>query len=173
MRYMYENNHPQLPNVTYLEYIQSYGGPGMAGIISPEIEAGHAYTISILPVTKERGSTNWVTATGIGLMGLSFAGGIACGFLTVGTAGIGGLICGPLLAGIATAGTELAAGGLTYDLIQRKYAPSPEVPEELKERYAQGIPLEDMFEERELSSIYLSELKIGQKFCSSGDIAGE
>lgn len=146
-------------NVTYLQYIQEFGGPGVAGILSGTIQAREAYTISIMPVVKEEGSTNWVKWIGVGVVGGI---GLVC---TVTTAGL----CGaPAVAAVSGAAGTAAAGALTYELVDGRYADDPG----FFANYANGIPLEELFREREVSSVYLANLQLGQQMCGSGDISG-
>ncbi len=150
-------HHPTWVNesVNYLEYIQSYGGPGYFANIAPQgIEAGRAYTISFLPKNTDESTINKVTVAGGALIALASVGAITCVVVTEG-------LCTPfaikLIAGTAIAGAKLTVGGAAYTLVQ------------------QGGPIkvEDLYKQRLYSSIYLSEGATGQRFCGSGDLAGD
>ena len=51
--YMRDQNYPKLKNVTYLNYIQSYGGPGRIAVMD-KIEDGKAYGIVFLSKNKDK-----------------------------------------------------------------------------------------------------------------------
>jgi len=87
-------------NMTYLEYIQSYGGPGRLVLMAPEgIKADNVYTISMAPKNKEIDeSAIW---KGVG----KIAGGI-----------VGAVILGAVTGGVGwiVVGGVLVATGVTY-----------------------------------------------------------
>lgn len=56
-RYVSNEPHPQVPDTTYLDYIQNYGGPGNV-LVSSDIEAGEAYGI----VFVAKGATGGILA---------------------------------------------------------------------------------------------------------------
>ncbi len=158
-------HHPTWVNesVNYLKYIQSYGGPGMMISILPQgIEPGKGYTISFLPKNTVEGRTNWVAWIGLGT---AFAGGVACGIVTAGG-------CLPfIMTALSAAGT---AGGVAvgYELVRSGGSTSYQLPDGTMVDQNSGIPLSELFEKREFSSIYISEGTLGQRFCGSADLAG-
>ncbi len=108
-------------NLTYIDYIQSYGGPGRVVITVPEIKPRSAYTISMMPKNKIEGVT-WIEVLKYGL---------AIGYAPV------------------TGGGSILAVASFDSLSQEK-----------------------MYQEADVSSIYLGTLQTGQEMCIS-DIAGE
>ena len=169
-----ENGQCQIiQSLNYIQYVQQYAGPGMfVSIVDQSIKPRHGYAISILPKTKEKEQTNWVKWTGITAMGASFLGATACTILSGGA-------CAPVLLGVlgstAVVGGKLAVTGVGYELIQGEYRPGPAPPGVESTTLDRGteLSIETMFEERGYSSIYLSDIQTGQRFCGSGDLAGE
>ena len=162
-----------IQSLNYIQYIQQYGGPGMlVSIVDESIKPHQGYSISILPKIKEKEQTNWVKWTGITVMGASFLGATACTIVSGG-------VCAPVLMGVlgssSIIGGKLTAAGLGYELIQGEYRPEPVPPELQGTTFDPGtqLSIETMFEERGYSSIYLSDIQTGQRFCGSGDLAGE
>src|SRR3989338_5948729 len=167
LRYMSTHTIPNTKDVPYLDYIQSYGGAGMLGSIIPQgIEPRNGYTVSILPKNKDKESINWVKAAGITTMVAVVIGTAACATLT------GGL-CAVIIAvapAAASVGGGLTASGLGYEVLHGDYRPGPNLPDGSTNS---GLPIEEIFEERVFSSIYVSDLNIGEQFCGSGDLAGQ
>ncbi len=168
--YMWTHSPPNVnKSVNYLQYIQSYGGPGMfVNIVEGSIKPGHAYTVSILPKTKDDEQINWMKWVGFAAVGGTVVVGIACGYFS------GGLCIPAALTAAAKVGGAFAATGLGYELVQGKYRPSPDIdaPGGVQD-YGSGVSVKDMFKERQYTSIYISDAQYGQEFCGSGDIAGE
>lgn len=153
-------------NVSYLEYIQGHGGPGRVVFTAPEIFPNQAYTISMMPKNKED-STFWKgvfqQAGGAALLG-----GPTAGILSIVAFGVG--------EGIKSAVQEEKAPGLPP-------ATGKAVPIVLG-ALAGGTALylqhagymnimADAYKERDVSSIYVGFLEVGQEMCGSGDIAGQ
>lgn len=159
-----------IDSLNYIQYIQQYGGPGMMVTLMPDIKPHQGYAISILPKTEEKEQTNWLKWTGGLAFGVGFLGIVAC---TAATAGA----CAPafmtLLATSTTLGAKAGAVGLGYQLIQGDYRPDPNSPQAAALDRGTQLSIETMFEERGYSSIYLSDIQTGQRFCGSGDLAGE
>jgi len=143
---------------TYLNYIQSYGGPGILGILVPEIKGGESYTLSFLPKTKpfEGGWLSVYTKalSGSAVAGIAFAGGVLiCTAVSAGTCLLA--VVPVALKGIAMGGSITATGiSEANDIIEYNN-------------------LGNIFKDRENSAIYISDLETGQKMCESGDLAGE
>ena len=154
--------------LNYLQYIQSYGGPGMFVNILPKdgIQARHAYSISILPKNVDKEQTNWMKVAGYTALGASAIMGFACGFTGV------GCVLLPIAGKLATFGAGAALVGESSDLmkgVEDKDAPTNvNVP-----NAGTQISVESMFKERLVTSVYLSETKWGQAYCGSGDLAGQ
>jgi hypothetical protein len=122
-------------NKTYLEYFQSHGGPGMVGIIEPEILPRHAYGVSFLAKNKEKKESGWgaILIEGVAGVGISAAGIMTGGIITV------------------TVGGVIAA-----DVVNK-------VRDKL---YDDGV-------ERDVSAIFLDNLKSSQEKCFKGDLGGQ
>jgi len=173
--------------INYLQYIQSYGGPGMfVNILDGGIQARHAYSISILPKTIEKEQGGWLKWVGVGIIGVGV---VAC---VVATSGICASVAPTITAALATGssvaatttviGAKVAAGALAKGVI---VAGSGVAYEQLTEEekntpktfndgnYGQRISVESMFKERLVTSVYLSETKFGQAYCGTGDLGGE
>ena len=143
--HMYNNDHPKLKDVSYLDYIQYFGGPGrFASLVSrtdrwdATIKPNHAYGISFMPKNKKiEEEKGW---TGI--------------------AKITGAIVGAFVIGLATGGTGwVAIGGAI--------AASAVGVSGVKDIKA------SLYGERDVSAAYLDNLKSAQEMCFTGDIAGE
>jgi hypothetical protein len=171
----YKGRCDTLQGINYLDYIQSYGGPGMfiniagGGTILPR----HAYAISILPKVQEKEQTGWLKWIGIAGMGVAFLGGVACAVFTAGG-------CAPLamsaLTAIGSASGGVAARSLVVEVAEGHYRPEQQAPSggaPAVTDQATQVSIETMFKERAYSSIYLSDTEYGQQFCGSGDLAGD
>ncbi len=153
-------------NISYLEYIQSHGGPGRVVFTAPQIFPNQAYTISMMP-KNVAGSTFWTGIFKVGGAALI----LPAGLPVITALGLGEGIksavednpspgelpivtgkAAPLVYGIVA----LAAGAQTY----------------LSHAGYMDI-MNDAYKERDVSSIYVGFLKVGRKMCGSGDIAGE
>mgnify|MGYP001565282218 FL=1 len=149
-------------NLSYLNYVQSSGGPGRIVFNAPTIMPGEAYGISYMPINK-KDSTFW---GGVGKMGI--AGAIVIGVGLVGVCIISGPFCVGLvttqvgLAVVSSSATTIAAGsialgGATVYLSKSGY----------------NDAMKAVFSERDVSSIYISFSKTAQENCGAGDIAGQ
>ncbi len=165
--YMLKNHPPKLKSdINYIKYIQNYGGPGLFGMITKEgIKEDQGYAISILPKNKDKDAINWVKWGGIGVATVGFVGTVVC---TAATFGACAAVALPILSTATVVGAKTAAVGVGYEVVQGKYASTPDVSGST----TQNIPLEKLFEERMLSSIYVSDLDTAGHFCPSSDIAG-
>lgn len=176
LAYMKNTNYPKVKNTKYINYIQNFGGPGNVAFTTPVILPGQAYTISMMPKNKQVGEGEfWKGAAKIGA-GIAIVGVVAGGTIClIGTAGACAAILAPaaaiigesaaLTAGVAATqivsaagvgGTVLATGGAGL-LATSGYTQV----------------MSTMYGEREVSSIYVGPLEVGQQFCGSSDIAGE
>jgi len=167
--YLNTHNLPNL-NLTYIEYIQQYGGPGMlVNIIDQGIKPRGSYAISILPMNREESKTNWAEVVGFTTMGVAFVGAIICSAVTMGG-------CSPLAMAafttISAMGGKVAATGIAVGATQGS-AGEKEAPAYSGSSQGNTISVESMFKEREHSSIYVSDASFGTKFCGSGDLAGK
>lgn len=143
MNYFVNTKYPKLENITYLQYLQSYGGPGRL-VYVPMDEKGNAlpiqsntvYAISMAPKLKGDNS-GWA-----------------------GAAKITGALGGAVVLGLATGGTGwIALGGVALLSV-------------LGVSGVKDIKAK-VYGERDVSSIYIDTLIKGQEMCGSGDIAGE
>ncbi len=174
--YMKNTKYPKSSNVTYLEYVQSFGGPGRVAFSAPAIIPRQAYSVSMMPKNKEvGGSTFWKGAGQVALgavVAIGVVGGAVC---VIGTAGAcaavlapvaavvgesaalsGGIAASAAVTKIGIAGTVLVAGETTYTA----YSGYKNI-------------MSTMYGERDVSSVYVGFLQTGQEECGSGDIAGE
>ena len=152
-------------NLTYLDYIQGHGGPGRVVLTAPVIFPNHAYTISMMPKTEK--SDFWSKEGRLGLAAL--------------------------LGAPATAVPAIVAFGLTEGIESAIGEERP--PGELPKVTGKAVPvvglialggasvyiqstaymslMTEVYKERDVSSIYLGFLEVGQEMCGSGDIAGQ
>jgi len=127
-------------NMSYLDYVQGFGGPGGLGLIAQEIEPGKAYGISFLAKNTEEKS--WF---GEIVGGTAVVAGLVSGYFLCGaTVGLGCVIA----TGIAVAGGEVLGSAV-------------------------GSKIDNLYTERDISLVYLSELKSAQEACFHGDLGGE
>ncbi len=133
--------------LSYLEYVQSYGGPGQIGFLTDNIEAGNTYAITFLPKNRPVGGTWWGAAAAVGGVIVS---GLAC------TATLP--VC---LVGAAVGTTIAGFGGAAVGMEASK-----------SKSFVDYDKLDRIFKEREYSSIYVSDLTTAQHFCADGDILG-
>ena len=170
--FLIKNKYPKA-NTNYIDYIQSFGGPGRIVLIAPRIFPDQAYTISMMP-KKSSGSGIWGSITGA--FGVAWTGGIA--FFGFGIPGVivGGLVAFdiieevqdyenlppeekiPLATGKAAPVVALAAvAGAQAYLTHAAYVEF----------------MAKVYQERDVSSIYFGFLQVGEKWCGSGDLAGQ
>ena len=129
--------------VSYLEYIQSSGGPGNT-IVLTNIEPNKAYGISFAAKNKQPDST--MVAKGIGKIAIGTAV-TATGIILI-ASGVG-VAPGIILTGVGAS----YAGYQSLDVLSAAH--------------------NQLFTERYVSTIYVNDLKTTQEKCSQGDIAGK
>ncbi|MBU1112139.1 MAG: hypothetical protein ABIG93_01760 [archaeon] len=181
--YFSTHNHPQY-NVTYLNYIQSYGGDGrvmfQAGTSQDAFIIPHgSYTISFMPKNKDPGAVTWWDPTKIAIGTAIVVGAVVVGtVVTLCVVGTAGACAVPLATGaawLATAAGGLTAGGATLGGIGL-VAGGTAIAGGSGALFAYSGTskvLAQIYGEREVSSVYLSWLEDGQAMCGSGDLAGE
>ncbi|MBT4604500.1 hypothetical protein HOC01_02580 [archaeon] len=168
-------------NTSYLDYLQSSGGPGRAIVTAPAIIPREAYSISFMPKNKESSSEFWFgVAETVGTVALVYVGvgvvvtgGVIAGACIVGTGGIcAGGIAAAATAGeavfIASSSLAVAKGGLIVGgvaLGASAYTGSA----------AYNDLVDTVFDEteRDVSTVSLNFLTIGEEKCGSEDIAGK
>ncbi len=145
--YLNTKKHPQVKDKTYLDYIQSYGGPGRFLYLPIDsqgramgIMPGQAYTISLGPKLKnlEEDTLGW----GIAKVGAGLAGAFVLGLVT---GGAGFIVIGGVIAS-----TLMVASGYS----------------DIKAALYSGVS-------RDVSTVYFDTLEVGQQMCGSGDIRGQ
>jgi len=160
----------KIEKVNYMDYIQGYGGPGMfVNIGGPRLQAGHSYTISILPKNTKKEQPNWALRIGLGAAAV---GAVVCTVVTFGSCGaaiasVAGTTVGKIAIGSAATTFTTGAG---LEIFSGEEREAPEVLDDFN--IASGLSVESMFEERAVSAIYLAEAEFGQQFCGSGDLGG-
>jgi len=102
--YMDQHKYPG-SNITYMQYIQNYGGPGKIVFGTSTIEPQKAYGISMMPKNKV-GSSFWGSAGKV-LIGAVIVAGVVCALAAPCAAAV---MSAAGLGGAATAGTAAAAG---------------------------------------------------------------
>jgi len=84
LNYVIEKDHKDIQGLKYLDYFQSYGGPGMVVLTDP-IKANHAYGIVYMAKNKESDSGGlWKTA----LAGAVVSGVVLCSVATLGACAV-------------------------------------------------------------------------------------
>src|SRR3989338_695145 len=176
LTYMKNTNYPKLKNVNYLKYVQNIGGPGNIAFTTPAILPQQGYTISMMPKNKNVGDGEfWKGAAKVGA-GIAIVGVVTGGAIClIGTAGAcsailipvaaavgqnaalaGGIAATQVVSTVGVTGTALALGGASL----MGYSGYTQV-------------MSTMYGEREISSVYVGPLEVGQQFCGSSDIAGD
>lgn len=130
--------------VSYLDYIQSSGGPGNV-IAMTDIEPNKAYGISFAAKNKDPDST--MMAKGVGKMALGIAATATGGLLIA--SGLGAV---PGV-GLITLGGALYGGYQSINVVSDIHT--------------------ILFTERYVSTMYVNDLQSAQVNCSQGDIAGK
>lgn len=190
--YLYKEKHPKFKNATYLDYIQSYGGPGRVVFTAPAIFPREAYSISMMPKNKE---DSWWEG-----LGEYIKGGLS--ILVDVVEGVVSVIAIAATVGTATPLVIAKAGAKTAIKAAIKAAAKSAVKVAAKTvkttgkialkttKFAVKHPIlsgataytaykaynkamESLYAERDVSSIYFGFLEVGQKHCGSGDLAGE
>jgi hypothetical protein len=103
--YMDNHNYPG-SNITYMQYIQTYGGPGKIVFGTPLIHSQTGYGISMMP-KLEAGSSFWGSAGKV-LAGAVIVAGVVCAVAAPCAAAVMSAVG---LGGAATGTTSVAAGG--------------------------------------------------------------
>ncbi len=165
LNFMVDTQYPKLRNTTYLQYIQSFGGPGRVAI-GTDIKPRHAYGVSFLAKNKEADGTVafW---KGVGELAVAYAAravavgavaGAVVGCYTLGTAVSLGTAIPVCVAITGAAGSFIAgavvvgAGATTMAINDFKVA---------------------LYEsERDTSVIMLDNLTSAQERCFEGDLGG-
>ncbi len=169
-KYMVEKDHRQIKGLSYLDYIQSYGGPGRMVFTMPVIAPRESYSISIVPKLAQKTGSFW-NSLGKFIVGaavvIAVVGGVAC---VVATAGACAAVLGPAGAALAATGAVMTgsslaigitvAGGLAAGYVGTK-------------SYMEMVNKFFDASERDVSSVFVSFLEVGQQKCGSGDLAGE
>ncbi len=93
MREFLRNEKHSKINATYLKYFQGFsgnGGPGVVGIIEPEILPGHAYGVSFLAKNSNEEEVSWGSTIieGVAGVGIAAAGIMTGGVIAIGVGGI-------------------------------------------------------------------------------------
>jgi len=81
--YFQDTNYPKIKGLSYLDYIQEYGGPGAFGVLD-QIEADNIYGVVYLSKSKDESGAGWADYIAGGAVGL----GIACTVVTGGVCGV-------------------------------------------------------------------------------------
>lgn len=154
-------------NKTYLQYIQSHGGPGRVVFTAPAIVPRQAYSVSMMPKNKEA-SSFWEGVAEFTVGAVVVIGIVAGAVCIVSTAGICTAAAG-VLGTVATATTKVGLGIIA--------APKLFATIGLGAAYlsVEGFMdlMSNLYGERDVSSIYVGFLEVGEKMCGSGDLAGE
>ncbi len=145
VEYLKNTKYPKLKGKTYLDYIQSVGGPGRLVYLATDVQGmsmgispHQSYTISFAPKLKNVGeSTFWN-----------------------GAAKVGGALGGALIVGLATGGVGWVAFGGAALLSAVGVSGVKDIKATI-------------YGERDVSSIYIDTLVSGQSLCGSSDIAGD
>ncbi|MBI2665003.1 hypothetical protein HYX12_00075 [Candidatus Woesearchaeota archaeon] len=90
-QYLYKNDHYRIKGKTYLDYIQTYGGPGKVAIMD-SIKPQQSYGVAFLSRNKDNSEFQTIDAAAI-VVALAGAGVIACAILEP---------CGAIVAGVST-----------------------------------------------------------------------
>lgn len=162
--YMLNNNYRD-SGMTYVNYIQSYGGPGRMVLNSP-IYPNEIYTVSMVPKLTDSDANFWrgVGQAAVGtVVVIGIVGGVAC---TIVTAGVCGVVIGSTAAAVTT--TVVTAAGTTGVLLAGGSAAYFAI--DGYNEYLASTVDEDA---RDVSSVYLNFQAAGEEMCPGGDLAGE
>ncbi len=161
------NNTYSTSNMTYVDYIQSYGGPGRMLITAPAIVPTEGYSVSLMPKLKNSDASFWEGGAevyvGIGIIVLA-VGGAVC-VLGTGGACLAVLLPAGAAATVGTAsattvvGTAVVIGGAGAYTAYDGY-----------NEMVSSLVDEDS---RDVSSVFLSFQSVGEEMCPDGDLAGE
>ncbi|MFH0701883.1 MAG: hypothetical protein V2A62_05620 [Candidatus Woesearchaeota archaeon] len=180
--YMQEHNYPN-SNVTYLQYIQSYGGPGKIIFAAPYILPRESYGLSMVPKMKNDKVGFWwgvgkVVVGAVVVVGV--VAGTACVLATAGTCAavlsavvIAGSTAGGTTAAVATAGAtavSVSASAVTTLGVTGTAIVGGSAVLAAKSGYTNIVS--NLFTEREFSFIAVTFSRDAEKNCGSGDLAG-
>lgn len=90
--YLKQTDHRQFKGMKYLDYLQSYGGPGKAAVMD-SISSQNAYGIVFMSKSEDDASMGWIDVV---VAGIAAVGVVACAIAEP---------CGIIAAGVAVAGT--------------------------------------------------------------------
>ncbi len=173
-RYLSTTPYRKVKDTSYLNYVQSSGGPGRVVITAPPgILPRQAYSLSYMPKNKATDEgTFWKGAAqiGVGALALTALGaGAACIFFTVGlcTAVVGPLA--PVATAATAIGLQVIAAPVTATAVGALVASGAAYS-----TYSGYMNIMSaVYGERDVSSIYFGFLEVGEEMCGSKDIAGE
>ncbi len=157
-------------NQTYLNYIQSYGGPGRIVFTAPAILPLEAYSVSMMPKNKDasdfwgsvtQGLIGTVVAVGVGVAVLCI--GFTFGACTAPAGAIGAFATAATHVGLLVIASPTIAGGIAGTVVAASTYMAVD-------GYMDAMT--NFYGERDVSSIYVGFLKVGEQMCGSGDIAG-
>lgn len=169
-RYMTHNKYSGF-NISYIDYIQTFGGPGKFAITAPSILPRESYSVSMAPKNHEPGGF-WSGVGKFAIGGLVVVGIIGAGVCIVATLGVCTAAVGPL----GVVATGLTGAGLLFlsaPVIVGSVAVIGGVGAAYVLHSGYMDMMSNMYGEREVSSIYVGFVEVGQEMCGSGDIAGE
>lgn len=153
LNYLAMTNYTKVPDKTYLDYIQSFGGPGGVQILT-NIEPRHAYGITFMAKNKDTEST-W-----LGWFGKTI-GGTAGGAATVWAAGTALSACTLATAGVCLLGVAVL-GGTTAVVT---YSAASDLEVLVNQAYSSTY--------RDISIVGIDTLDRAQAHCFKKDIAEE
>jgi len=100
--YLIENDHRQIKGVSYLNYIQSYGGPGLAAV-ADGIDGKQPYGIVFMSKNKKMEEGSWLGWAGTAAFGvLTTAGMVVC---------VATVACGVIAGATSVTAISVAAAG--------------------------------------------------------------
>ena len=152
LTFLSNHNYSKVKQKSYLDYIQTYGGPGALMLLN-NIEPGKAYGISFLAKNKETTNSfkSYLEGTLKGVSGVAlslFAGGVVAG-----------------------AGTACVVSGVCLLVVGASFALA--VP--LVGSAADDLRIVELFHgaaERDVSIVELHDLESAQRLCFKGDLGG-
>ena len=171
MEYMNNKNYPKFANVTYLDYIQYYGGPGRVVFTAPSIAPRQGYSVSMMPKLQQEESSFWGTIAKVVIGTVVVLGVVAGAVCIIATSGacMGLIMLGTVSGGAAgTAGATVLGASIT--VVSAAGATGTAVVGGIGAYTAyQGYreAAEKLFDksERDVSSVYFSFVEIGEKKC--------
>lgn len=152
LNYLATTNYTKVPDKTYLDYIQSFGGPGGVQILT-NIEPRHAYGITFMAKNIDNVESTWLGWFGKTISGTAggaatvWAAGTALSACTLATAGV--CLLGVAVLGGTTAVITYSAASDLEVLVNRAYSST----------------------ERDISIVSIDTLDRAQAHCFKKDIA--